>query len=302
MGVPMSGNNEGVTETVPLDKLRLVIITGLSGAGRRTVAHAMEDLGWYVVDNLPPSMLMSLVELVTSQGVDRLAVVLDVRSREMFQQLPVVNARLASAGIIPQVVYLEATDDVIVRRQESTRRPLPLQGDGRLLEGIRKERHMLSTLRASADLVIDTSSLNTHQLVRRIAHSFDTEQSQSLRIAVLSFGFKNGLPIDADMVLDVRFLPNPHWVPDLRPKTGLSEGVSGYVLRQEGAERFLGETLAIIETIAPGYLREGKRQMLLAIGCTGGKHRSVAMTEEISRRLRDLGFSAEALHRDLGKE
>ncbi|MEL4357280.1 MULTISPECIES: RNase adapter RapZ [unclassified Luteococcus] len=281
---------------------RLVIITGLSGAGRRTAAHAMEDLGWYVVDNLPPALLFNLVDLARRNRIEKLAVVLDVRSRTQFDQLGTIFAQLAEQGIETEILYLEADDAAIVKRQESTRRPLPLQGDGRLMDGITKERAMLSTLRASADLVVDTTNINVHQLGARVAHAYGGDDGDRIRVAVMSFGFKNGLPLDADLVLDVRFLPNPHWVPELRPQTGLSEAVSGYVLAQDGALDFLGKLEGLFETMAPGYIREGKRQVTVAIGCTGGKHRSTAMSEEFGRRLRERGITVTVMHRDLGKE
>ncbi len=280
----------------------VVIITGMSGAGRRTAAHAMEDLGWYVVDNLPPSMLQNLVELARRNGIEKVAVVLDVRSRIMFEQLGSVFAQLVEQGIVPEVLYLEADDAAIVKRQESTRRPLPLQGDGRLLDGINRERNMLSTLRASADLVIDTTNINVHQLANRVAHAYGGDEGERIRVAVMSFGFKNGLPLDADLVLDVRFLPNPHWVPELRPQTGLSEAVSSYVLVQNGAQEFLDRLEGLFETMAPGYVNEGKRQVTVAIGCTGGKHRSTAMSEAFAQRLRVQGVPVSVMHRDLGKE
>ncbi|GAA1388281.1 RNase adapter RapZ [Luteococcus peritonei] len=280
----------------------MVIITGLSGAGRRTAAHQMEDLGWYVVDNLPPSMLPGLVDLARRNDIAKLGVVLDVRSRALFEQLGVVFADLAEQGVEVEVLYLEADDAVIVRRQESTRRPLPLQGDGRLVDGITKERAMLSSLRAAADLVIDTTNLNVHQLSARVAHAYGGDDGERIRVVVMSFGFKNGLPLDADLVLDVRFLPNPHWVPELRPQTGLSEAVSSYVLGQNGATDFLDKLQGLFQTMAPGYVREGKRQVTVAIGCTGGKHRSTAMSEEFGRRLREQGMQVSVMHRDLGKE
>ena len=283
-------------------KPRVVVITGLSGACRRTAAHQMEDLGWYVVDNLPPSMLPGLVDLARANDIEKLGVVLDVRSRALFEQLGAIFGQLSQQGIELEVLYLEADDAVIVRRQESTRRPLPLQGDGRLMDGITRERAMLSTLRASADLVIDTTNLNVHQLAARVVHAYGGDDGERIRVAVMSFGFKNGLPLDADLVLDVRFLPNPHWVPELRPQTGLSEAVSSYVLSQPGAEDFLQRLQGLFQTMSPGYVREGKRQVTVAIGCTGGKHRSTAMSEEFGRRLRETGAQVSVLHRDLGKE
>lgn len=264
--------------------------------------HAMEDLGWYVVDNLPPAMVPALVDVLGRNGIAQVAIVLDVRSRVMFDQLPQVFASLNAAGVTYEVVFIEASDEAIVKRQESSRRPLPLQGEGRLVDAITKERRMLSTLRASADLVIDTTNLNHHQLASRVSHAYGGEMSDALRVTIMSFGFKNGLPIDADLVFDVRFLPNPHWIPDLRPQTGLSSAVSGYVLSQPGAGPFLNEIQTLLTTMEPGYLREGKRQLTVAIGCTGGKHRSTAISEELGSRLRERGLAVAVMHRDLGLE
>ncbi|HYP45586.1 MAG TPA: RNase adapter RapZ [Propionibacteriaceae bacterium] len=283
-------------------RFRLVVVTGLSGAGRSTAANALEDLGWYVVDNLPPSVLPEVCRQAASSEISRLAVVLDVRTRSFFEQLPTMFSDLAAAGILPEILYLEASDDVIVRRQESVRRPHPLQGDGRLLDGITRERQTLATLRAAADLMIDTSAINVHQLSARVAHAYGEVSDDQLRVTLVSFGFKNGIPVDADLVVDVRFLPNPHWIPELRPQTGLSKPVSDYVLRQEGAEPFLHRLLELLQVTAAGYLREGKRFVTIAIGCTGGKHRSTAMSEEFAGRLRALGMPTKVLHRDLGRE
>ena len=273
----------------------IVIVTGISGAGRRTAAHTMEDLGWYVVDNLPPAMLPILVDRMGT--AERLAVVVDVRSREEFEQLPTAFAEVKARGYRVTVLFLEASDDVIVQRQESNRRPLPLQ-----YGGIVRERRLLADLRASADIVVDTSRLSARQLAQRVSNHFGTDATDNLSVALMSFGFKNGLPVDADIVFDVRFLPNPYWVPELRPKTGLSPDVASYVLSQDAAQEFQGCMLGIIEVAAPGYLTEGKRQVTVAIGCTGGKHRSTSMTEELAIRLRGRGYGVSVLHRDLGKE
>lgn len=278
------------------------LITGMSGAGRRTAAHMMEDLGWYVVDNLPPVMIPELGATLRSFGVTRIAVVADVRSREQFEQLPDAIARLKAEGATVTTVFLEAADDVIVRRQESNRRPLPLQGGDRLIEGIERERRLLADLRADADIVVDTTYLSARQLTQRVANHFGDEASDALKIALISFGFKNGVPIDADMVFDVRFLPNPHWIPELRPKSGLSKDVAQYVLKHDAAQKFQDAMVNLLTGVAPGYLSEGKRQVTVAIGCTGGKHRSTSMAEELAVRLRAQGFPTTVLHRDLGKE
>jgi len=280
----------------------IALITGLSGAGRRTAAHAMEDLGWYVVDNLPPLMMASLARTAAGFGADRVAIVVDVRSREQFDQLPQAIRELKDMGCSITNVFLEADDDVIVQRQESNRRPLPLQFGGRLIEGIDRERRLLADQRAQADIVVDTTRLSARQLVQRIVNHFGDEATDRLKIALISFGFKNGVPIDADMVFDVRFLPNPYWIPELRPKSGLSRDVASYVLKHDAAQRFQEHMLALLSTVAPGYLAESKRQVTVAIGCTGGKHRSTSMSEELAVRLRGQGFPTTVLHRDLGKE
>ena len=281
---------------------KVVILTGMSGAGRRASAHIMEDLGWFVVDNLPPSLIPNLIETAALGGIDRLAIGIDVRTRSMFEQLPEVFSRLSGMNIEPEILFLEAADQVIIRRQESAKRPLPMQGNGTLMEALAKERRMISELRASADVVIDTSELTVRQLSSRIGHIYGSEQQTPLAVHVLTFGFKNGVPVDSDVVLDVRFLPNPHWVPELRPKTGLSPEVSGYVLSQPGAKEYLDQVVKMFDTMLPGYLRESKRQVTIAIGCTGGKHRSTAMATELAARLNAKGVQVSVQHRDLGKE
>ena len=281
----------------------LVIVTGMTGAGRSTAAKELEDLGFFVVDNLPPTLVRDIVRLVDdSRGIHQpIAVVVDVRSGSFFDSLQ-ANRHQGVTGRPTTLLFLEATDDVLVRRQEAARRPHPLQGSGRLLHGLQREREVLAELRGDADIVIDTSNFNVHQLTDRIAEKFGTPESTALKVTVVSFGFKYGIPVDADYVADMRFLPNPHWVPELRPLTGRDEGVSDYVLGQPGARDFLDQYLPVLETAATGYLTEGKRFLTVAIGCTGGKHRSVAMTEEITTRLRKSGYDASAAHRDLGRE
>jgi UPF0042 nucleotide-binding protein len=281
----------------------LVVVTGMTGAGRSTAAKELEDLGFYVVDNLPPSLLRDVVGLVDeSKGFEQpIAVVVDVRSGSFFGALQ-ANLAQGATGRHATLVFLEATDDVLVRRQEAARRPHPLQGSGRLLDGLQRERQVLGVLRSEADLVVDTSNMNVHQLTDRITESFGTADATRLKVTVVSFGFKYGIPVDADFVADMRFLPNPHWVPELRPRTGRDRDVAHYVMTRPGAAEFLDAYLPVLEGVAEGYLNEGKRFMTIAIGCTGGKHRSVAMTEEIARRLVERGHYARATHRDLGRE
>jgi UPF0042 nucleotide-binding protein len=281
----------------------LVVVTGMTGAGRSTAAKELEDLGFYVVDNLPPTLLRDVVRLVDeSRGVEQpIAVVVDVRSGSFFDSLE-ANLAQGATGRRTTLVFLEAADDVLVRRQEAARRPHPLQAGGRLLDGLQRERVALGQLRSDADLVIDTSNLNVHQLTDRVAEAFGTPDAVRLKVTVVSFGFKYGIPVDADFVADMRFLPNPFWVPELRAQTGRDRDVADYVLGREGAQSFLDQYVPVLETAAAGYLGEGKRFMTVAIGCTGGKHRSVAMTEEIVSRLSTRGYDARAEHRDLGRE
>jgi len=281
----------------------LVIVTGMTGAGRSTAAKELEDLGYFVVDNLPPTLVRDVVRLVDdSRGVQEpIAVVVDVRSGSFFDTLQ-ANRHQGVTGRPTTLLYLDATDDVLVRRQEAARRPHPLQGSGRLLHGLHREREVLADLRGDADVVIDTSNLNVHQLTDRIAEQFGSTESTRLKVTVVSFGFKYGIPVDADYVADMRFLPNPHWVPELRPLSGRDEAVASYVRDRPGAEQFLGQFLPVLQTAATGYLTEGKRFLTVAIGCTGGKHRSVAMAEEIAARLTDRGYDVRASHRDLGRE
>ena len=289
---------------VPTTDLHLAVITGMSGAGRSTAAKCLEDLGWFVVDNLPPALIETMVELGTrSQGaVSQIAVVVDVRSRAFTSDLRTALDQLSRRGVSRRVLFLEASSEALVRRFEGVRRPHPLQGDGRLVDGIERERALLRDLRADADLVIDTSALNVHQLRAAIETSFSDAKAPALHATVLSFGYKYGLPVDADLVADCRFLPNPHWVPELRPKTGRDKDVSDYVLGQPGAGEFLDRYADLLLLVADGYKREGKRYMTVAVGCTGGKHRSVAMTEQLAERLRAAGIETSVAHRDLGRE
>ncbi len=310
-GAPVSAEAgaapEGATTDAGADRPRrseLLIVTGMSGAGRSTTGKALEDLGWYVVDNLPPQMLEPLAELTARAGlsIPRIAVVVDVRGRTFFRELTGALAALDTRFVSPRVLFLDATDEVLVRRFESVRRPHPLQGEGRIVDGIARERELTGDLRSRADVVVDSSSFNVHQLGALVASLFEGERAEDLRVTVLSFGFKYGTPADAEHVADVRFLPNPHWEPDLRPLTGQDRPVSEYVLAAEGAGRFLDRYAEALEPVLTGYRRENKRYATVAFGCTGGKHRSVAMAEELGARLRRAGVPVRVLHRDLGRE
>ena len=279
----------------------VVVLTGMSGAGRSTAANVLEDLGWYVVDNLPPQMILPMAELAEHSrgGVSQLAVVIDVRSRTFFTALREALQTLRSRGWKPHVVFVDATDEALVRRFESVRRPHPLQGHGRLLDGITRERTLLGDLRSEADILIDTSGLNVHQLSAKVSQVFATEGGPRLRLAVMSFGFKYGIPLDADLVFDMRFLPNPFWVPELRSQTGKDASVADYVMSQPGAKEFVDRVVDLMEPVVGGYLREGRRYVTLAVGCTGGKHRSVAVSEELAVFLTSLGYPVTVKHRDV---
>ncbi len=293
---------------VPADaeskKPEIVIITGMSGAGRSTAAKSLEDLDWFVADNLPPDLLPTMLDLARrAQGaVPRIAAVVDVRSRAFSTDLKSVVGDLEARGTQPYVVFLEASDETLVRRFESVRRPHPLQEGGRVVDGIAAERELLQGVRGEADLVLDSSRLNVHELRARMRDTFGGDSDTALRVNVVSFGFKYGLPVDADMVADCRFLPNPHWIADLAPLTGQDDEVKEYVLGQHGAAEFLDSYVPAVRVTLEGYQREGKHFVMLAVGCTGGKHRSVVMAEQIAARLIGSGATVSVVHRDLGRE
>jgi UPF0042 nucleotide-binding protein len=284
----------------------VLILTGMSGAGRSTVAHALEDLGWYVVDNLPPSLLSDLIKQGVQSELKSLAVVVDVRGGKFFDELASSLAELKKSGANFRVAFLDASDQALVQRFESTRRPHPLQGKGRIVDGIAAEREKLQELLAQADVVIDTSNLNVHQLEKRTTEIFAQGLTQSVRVNVLSFGYKYGIPVDADLVLDCRFIPNPHWIPELRPLSGLDDKVKSNVLANAGVAEFVQSYVSVINQMLPGYMREGKKYLTVAIGCTGGRHRSVSVAREIAEQLdgerNGFSVSAHASHRDVGRE
>jgi len=278
----------------------IVIITGMSGAGRSTAANALEDLGWFVVDNLPPALLPTMLDLADRASLAGVAAIVDVRSRAFSTDLKSAISSLGARGVAPHVLFLEASDPVLVQRFENVRRPHPMQGGGTIIDGIAAERELLRAVRGDSDIVLDTSSLNVHELRARMHGYFAGDAVTGLRLNIVSFGYKYGVPVDADLVADSRFLPNPHWVPELRALSGLDASVRDYVLGQPAATAFLEAYLSVLEVSLPGFEREGKRYVTLAVGCTGGKHRSVAMAEQLAARL--TGRDVTVSHRDLGRE
>jgi len=289
-----------------LDKsYELLIVTGMSGAGRSTVGKALEDMDWYVVDNLPPQMIKPMAELFSHSDRDlpRLAVVIDARGGELFLDLNEHINLLKQGNVHAQMLFLEANDATLVKRYEQVRRPHPLQGNGTITDGINAERTRLLPLREQADYVIDSSELNVYQLAAKVSESFSSEESKKLNLMIQSFGFKYGAPSDADLIADMRFIPNPFWDEALRPYTGEDNKVSDFVLQQDGAEEFISNYVAALQPVLRGYLRENRKHAAIAFGCTGGKHRSVATAIEVAKRLAAVeGVEVRVKHRDLGKE
>ncbi|RBP99305.1 RNase adapter RapZ [Bifidobacterium xylocopae] len=288
----------------PLEGFEVMLITGMSGAGRSQAADSLEDMGWYVVDNLPPKLLVPMVDLMTTAGskIHRLAAVIDVRSRAYFDDLNTVLGHLDDLGVKCRILFLDASDQVLIARFESVRRPHPLQGSGRLIDGVRKERRLMEGLKERADVVIDTSSLTIHQLSTRLYDSLLGKGPSTVAVHIFSFGFKYGVPIDADFVADVRFLPNPYWVSNLREMTGRDKPVRDYVMGSQGAREFLDAYSAAISIAIRGYAQEDKHYVNIAIGCTGGQHRSVAMSEELAGRLREQGLDVTVSARELPRK
>lgn len=299
------GDSSGATDEPTGNAMEVLLVTGLSGAGRSTAAKILEDLDWYVADNVPPQLVPTLVDYGLAEGtrIERLAVIVDVRSRTFTGDLDAVRAEVVRRGGDPRTLFLDASDHVLVRRFEQVRRGHPLQRDGTLSDAIVAERAMLATLRLSADAVIDTSSSSVQRFREKVQSLFGESDSRTVRVTVQSFGFKYGLPTDADMVADVRFLPNPHWIEELRGLSGKDGPVSDYVLEQPGAQEFLETYRRMVDLTVEGYQREGKYYVTTAIGCTGGKHRSVAMAEALALLLaRNEELGVGVVHRDLGRE
>jgi UPF0042 nucleotide-binding protein len=281
--------------------LDVTIITGMSGAGRSEAANVLEDLGFFVIDNLPPALISKVAEL--AKGGERpkhYALVVDVRSGAFMEALASALTELRSMGAHTRVLFLDASNETLVRRFEATRRRHPLAESARVVDGIQRERGLLEELKGQADIVVDTSSLNVHQLRDRLRELFAEQPEEGLlQPNLVSFGYKHGLPLDVDLLFDCRFLPNPHWVEELRPLTGLDEAVRRYVLEQPATEEFLQELTNLLELLLPGYIREGKSYLTIGIGCTGGHHRSVVIAEELGKLLGSHGYPVRVHHRDV---
>lgn len=283
------------------DRFEVMLITGMSGAGRSHAANALEDMGWYVIDNLPPKLLIPLVDMMTSSGskVHKLAAVIDVRSRGYFDDLFAVLAHIDDLGVKTRILFLDASDVVLIKRYESVRRPHPLQRGGRLIDGILEERELLSHLKDCANIIIDTSALSIHQLSTKLYEGLLGKGSSTVSVHIFSFGFKYGMPMDADFVADMRFLPNPFWVPELRELTGKDQAVQDYVLSNSAAITFLDSYENALLTAIDGFAKEDKHYVTIAVGCTGGQHRSVAVSIELARRLRLHGLQVTVSAREL---
>lgn len=290
-----------MTGRLPEDT-RVVVVTGMSGAGRSTASYALEDLDWFVIDNLPPALIQDAVAHVsTTSDSHRIGIVADIRGGVFFDALSEALDGLRSDGAQVQVLFLDAPDDVLVRRFEYARRPHPLQADGTILDGVAAERERIADLRSTADVVIDTGALSPHQLRERVIEAFGQHREAAVLVTVQSFGFKFGLPMDADVVFDARFIPNPHWDPTLRPLSGLDAPVREAVLNDPRAAAAFEHLVALITSALPGFISEGKRYVSVAIGCTGGRHRSVAIAEQLTKALQLPEVEVHVKHRDIGR-
>lgn len=281
--------------------MELKIVTGMSGAGKSSMMQVLEDMGYYCVDNLPPDLFLKFVELIlqVKTGLAKVALMADVRGGRFFMDAYDALEELSHKGISYEIIFLEASDDILVRRFKETRRRHPLAYNGSVLDGIREERKRLQNIRGKADIVIDTTNMRVQDFKEKVSEMLSGSQGEGLMVSVESFGFKYGLPIDADLVMDVRFLPNPYYVAELKPQTGQDEPVRQFVLEQPEAQDFLGKYSELLLSLLPQYVREGKRHLVIAIGCTGGQHRSVAVAEELAARLAAAGTRVMVTHRDM---
>ncbi|MDO1605109.1 RNase adapter RapZ [Lactobacillus sp. YT155] len=288
-----------------MEETKLVVVTGMSGAGKTVAMRALEDMGYFCIDNMPPALFSKFWELVQESGkVDKIALVVDLRSRGFYERIVSMISELRSEeNVETRIMFLDASDEELVARYKETRRAHPLVTDGgRLLDGVKKERQMLEEIKRSADLIIDTTDTNTRQLREKIIDYFkDNDKDTLFRIEVMSFGFKYGIPIDADNVVDVRFLPNPFYIPELKPLSGLDEPVADYVFDSDESQNFYKQYLELMKSIIPGYQKEGKSSLTIAVGCTGGQHRSVAIAEKLGHDLRAENYKVEISHRDREK-
>ena len=288
----------------PATPLDVTIVTGMSGAGRSATADVLEDLGFFVIDNLPPALIPKVAELGRDREGTRFALVVDTRAGEYLPDLESALAELRETGARTRVLFLDASDEVLVRRFDATRRRHPVADANRVSEGIARERELLEEIKGQADIVVDTSELNVHELRDRLREIIGepSDMPSGLQINVVSFGYKHGLPLDVDLVFDCRFLPNPHWIDSLRPLPGTDAKVRRYVMKQEETQKFLEELSGLFSLLLPAYVREGKSYLSIGVGCTGGRHRSVVIAAEIGRLLERLGFQARVHHRDLERE
>ena len=285
--------------------LDVTVVTGMSGAGRSAAADVLEDLGFFVIDNLPPALIPKVAELGRGrEGASRFALVVDTRAGEFLPDLESALAELRDSGARTRVLFLDASDDVLVRRFDATRRRHPVTESHRVSDSITRERELLEQIKGQADIVLDTSELNVHELRDRLRELFGEPSGgpSGLQISVVSFGYKHGLPLDVDLVFDCRFLPNPHWVESLRPLPGTDTKVRRYVMKQDETQEFLEELGRMFSLLLPAYVREGKSYLSIGVGCTGGRHRSVVIAAEIARLLERLGFPARVHHRDLDRD
>ncbi|HVM34723.1 MAG TPA: RNase adapter RapZ [Actinomycetota bacterium] len=294
-----------MTTDRPGSQVEVTVITGLSGAGRSEAAKALEDFGWFVIDNLPPALISKMMPLVFAKGSDiqRVALVIDARGGQFFAEAAQELENLRREQSNFRMLFLDASDETLVRRFDATRRVHPLAPDDSVAVGIQRERELMRFFRDGADLLIDTSDMSVRKLRSKLAAYFEDETpTEGLKITLISFGFKYGLPLDADIVFDARFLPNPHWIDELRPLSGADDAVQEYVLSHDASQQFIERTRDLLEVLVPGYQAEGRHYLTVAVGCTGGRHRSVVLTERVAALIREHELSVRVIHRDIERD